>query len=135
MRALHPGCQHGRVGPPASLSSGVSFSEDQMKNDMFTNPEGWAQKAAGSLTDAKGEHYKTAITYVASRRDKRDKSADNTYPLNRGDLMVLVVLIDQELQANPPIADPIRLAAVREKLGDLVCDALEMSKEEAQKFK
>jgi len=23
MRAVHPGCQHGRVGPPASLSSGV----------------------------------------------------------------------------------------------------------------
>jgi len=49
--------------------------------------------------------------------------------------MVLVVLIDQELQANPPIADPVRLAAVREKLGDLVSDAPEMSKEEAQKFK
>lgn len=49
--------------------------------------------------------------------------------------MILVVLIDQELQANPPIADPIRLAALREKLGDLVADAPEMSKEEAQKFR
>jgi len=106
-----------------------------MKNDMFTNPEGWAQKAVGSLTDAQGEHYKTAITYVASRLHKRHESADKTYPLNRGDLMVLVVLINQELQANPPIVDPIRLAAVREKLGDLACDAPEMSKEEAQKFK
>ena len=49
--------------------------------------------------------------------------------------MLLVLLVDQELQANPPIADPIRLAAVREKLGDLVCDVSEMSKEEAQKFR
>jgi len=49
--------------------------------------------------------------------------------------MLLVVLIDQELQATPPIADPIRLAAVREKLGDLVADAPEISKEEAQKYR
>jgi len=106
-----------------------------MKNDMFTNPEGWAQKAVGSLTDAQGEHYKTAITYVASRRHKKVESADKTYPLNRGDLMLLVILIDQELHATAPIGDPMRLAAIREKLGDLVCDAPEMSKEEAQRFK
>ena len=87
------------------------------------------------ITDAQRKHYQTAITYVASRRDKKDVSADKTWPVNRGDLMLLVMLIDQELQANPPIADPIRLAAVREKLGDLVCDAPEMSKEEAQKFR
>jgi hypothetical protein len=58
-----------------------------------------------------------------------------TWPLNRGDLMLLVVLIDQEIQANPPIANAIRLVAMREKLGDLVADAPEMSKEEAQKFR
>jgi len=87
------------------------------------------------ITDAQRGHYETAILYIASRREKRDKSADKIYTLNRGDLLVLVVLIDQELQAKPPIADPIRLAAVREKLGDLVCDAPEMSKEEAQKFR
>src|SRR6266850_6645198 len=98
---------------------------------MITAPQGKQYKAAIALTDAQGKHYKTAITYVASRRHKRHESADKTYPLNRGDLMVLVVLIDQELQANPPIVDPARLAAVREKLGDLVCDAPEMSKEEA----
>jgi hypothetical protein len=87
------------------------------------------------ITDAQRKHYETAINYVASRRQKSDQSADKTWPLNRGDLMLLVVLIDQELQATPPIADPIRLAAVREKLGDLVADASEISKEEAQKFR
>ncbi len=87
------------------------------------------------ITDEQRKHYGTAITYVASRRDKKDESTDKTWPLNRGDLMILVVLIDQELQANPPIADPIRLAALREKLGDLVADAPEMSKEEARKFR
>jgi hypothetical protein len=87
------------------------------------------------ITEAQRKHYETAITYVASRRDKKDVSADKTWPVNRGDLMILVVLLDQELQASPPIADPIRLAALREKLGDLVADAPEMSKEEAQKFR
>jgi hypothetical protein len=87
------------------------------------------------ITEAQRKHYESAITFVASHRQKKDESADKTYPLNRGDLMLLVLLVDQELQANPPIADPIRLAAVREKLGDLVCDVSEMSKEEAQKFR
>lgn len=49
--------------------------------------------------------------------------------------MILVLLINQELQAESAIADPKRLAAIREKLGDLVCDAPEMSKEEAQIFR
>ena len=66
---------------------------------------------------------------------KKDATADTTWPLNRGELMLLVVLVDQELQANPPIADPLRLAAIREKLGDLVPDAKEMLKAEAQKFR
>jgi hypothetical protein len=48
---------------------------------------------------------------------------------------MLVLLLDQEMQAETPIADPKRLAAIREKLGDLVADAPEMSKEEAQKFR
>jgi hypothetical protein len=87
------------------------------------------------ITDAQRKHYETAITYLASRRDKPDAPLEKAWPLNRGDLMLLVVLIDQELQARPPIADPIRLAAVREKLGALVAAAPEMSKEEARKFK
>jgi hypothetical protein len=87
------------------------------------------------ITDAQRKHYETAISYVASRREKKEKSADKTWPVNRGDLMILVLLIDQELQVESPIADPKRLAAIREKLGDLVCDAPEMSKEEAQIFR
>jgi len=87
------------------------------------------------ITDAQRKHYETASTYVLSRREKQEESGGKRWPLNRGDLMLLVVLIDQELQADPTIADPLRLAAVREKLGDLVADAHEMSKEEAQKFR
>jgi hypothetical protein len=86
------------------------------------------------ITDAQRKHYETAISYVASRRQKSD-IAGKTWPLNRGDLMILVLLIDQELQAESPIANPKRLAALREKLGDLVFDAPEMSKEEAQIFR
>jgi len=87
------------------------------------------------ITDAQRKHYETAIAYVASRREKKEATADNAWPVNRGDLMLLVLLIDQELQATPPIADPKRLAAVREKLGNMVAGAPEMSKEEAQKFR
>lgn len=87
------------------------------------------------ITDAQRRHYETAGAYVLTRREKKGQGTGKTWPLNRGDLMLLVVLIDQELQANPPIADPIRLAAMREKLGDLVANAPEMSKEEAQKFR
>ena len=87
------------------------------------------------ITDAQRKHYETAVSYVASRREKKEKSADKTWPVNRGDLMILVLLIDQELQAESAIADPKRLAAIREKLGDLVCNAPEMSKEEAQIFR
>jgi hypothetical protein len=87
------------------------------------------------ITDAQRKHYETAVSYVVSRREKKEKSADKTWPVNRGDLMILVLLIDQELQAESPIADPKRLAAIREKLGDLVFEAPEMSKEEAQIFR
>jgi hypothetical protein len=87
------------------------------------------------ITDAQRKHYETAVSYVASRREKKETSAGKTWPMNRGDLMILVLLIDQELQAGSPIADPKRLAAIREKLGDLVCDAPEMTKEEAQIFR
>lgn len=87
------------------------------------------------ITDAQRKHYETAIAYVASRREKKEKNADTVWPVNRGDLMILVLLIDQELRAESPIADPKRLGAIREKLGDLVFDAPEMSKGEAQIFR
>jgi hypothetical protein len=87
------------------------------------------------ITDAQRKHYETASTYLASRRDKKETSAGKTWPLNRGDMLLLVLLVDQEMQTETPIADSRRLTAIREKLGDLVCDAPEMSKEEAQKFR
>lgn len=80
-------------------------------------------------------HYESAINFIASRRQKSEPGADKTYPVNRGDLLLLVVLIDQELQAENPAADVKRLAAIRGMLGDLVADAPEMSKEEAQIFR
>jgi hypothetical protein len=87
------------------------------------------------ITDAQRKHYETASTYLVSRRDKKEPSADKTWPLNRGDLLMLVLLLDQEISAETPIGDPKRFAAIREKLGDLVFDTPEMSKEEAQKFR
>jgi hypothetical protein len=87
------------------------------------------------ITDAQRKHYETAVGYVFSRREKTEQRAGQTWPINRGDLMILVLLIDQEFQAVSPIADPKRLAAIREKLGDLVHGAPEMSKEEAQIYR
>jgi hypothetical protein len=87
------------------------------------------------MTDDQRKHYESAINYVASHREKRGQGDDKTYPLNRGDILLLVMLIDQEMKAANPAADLKRLAAMRGKLGDLVFDAPEMSKEEAQQFR
>jgi hypothetical protein len=87
------------------------------------------------ITDEQRKHYASASQYVLSRRDKNEKSANKTYPLNRGDILILVMLIDQDISAATPSADIKRLAAIREKLGDLVFNAPEMSKEEAEPFR
>jgi hypothetical protein len=87
------------------------------------------------ITEDQRKHYASASQYVLSRRDKSDKSADKTYPINRGDILILVMLIDQDINAATPSADTKRLAAIRGKLGDLVFQAPEMSKEEAQPFR
>jgi hypothetical protein len=87
------------------------------------------------ITDDQRKHYATAINYVASRREKGGQTDDKTYPINRGDILLLVMLIEQEMKAATPAADVKRLAAMRGKLGDLVFDAPEMSKEEAQLFR
>jgi hypothetical protein len=87
------------------------------------------------ITDEQKKHYETAIHYVASRRERQAEHRDNAYPLCRGDIMCLVALIDQELKAATPIADLKRLSAIRGKLGDLVYDSPEMTKEEAQQFR
>lgn len=87
------------------------------------------------ITDEQKKHYATASHYVLDRLQKKVESTGTTYPLCRGDILLLVVLIEQELKSATPIADLKRLAAVREKLGDLVPDSPEMSKEEAQQFR
>ena len=87
------------------------------------------------ITEDQRKHYETAIHYVAGRREKGSQSDGKTYPFNRGDILLLVVLIDQEMKAANPVADLKRLTAIRGKLGDMVSDAPEMSKEEAQQFR
>jgi hypothetical protein len=61
------------------------------------------------------------------------KSNNNKFPLCRGDIMILVKLINQEMEADPSTLK--RLNAIREKPGDLVFDAPEMSRDEAKEFK
>jgi hypothetical protein len=85
-------------------------------------------------SDGKRKHYESAINYVASRREKSNARDDKTFPLNRGDILIIIMLIDQDMNAEPS-ADLKRLTAIRGKLGDLVADAPEMPKEEAQKFR
>jgi hypothetical protein len=87
------------------------------------------------ITDDQRNYYIIAANYLLSRREKANQSDTQAYPLNRGDLMLLLILIEQELKASTPCADPKRLAAVREKLGDLVPDTPEMTREEAQQFR
>lgn len=72
---------------------------------------------------------------AVSRREKGNKGDEKTYPFNRGDIPILVTLLEQEIKAASPAADLRRLAAIRGKLGDMVCEAPEMSKEEAQQFR
>ena len=80
------------------------------------------------------KRYETAISFLSSQIAKGRKTNDNKYPLSRGDIMILIMLIDHDMKTDPSAAVN-RLAAIREKLGDLVFDAPEMSKEEAQLFK
>ena len=87
------------------------------------------------LTEDQRKNYETAINYVVSRREKGSKGDEKSYPFNRGDILILVMLLDQEMKAPSPAADLKRLAAIRGKLGDMVSDAPEMSKEESQQFR
>jgi hypothetical protein len=81
----------------------------------------------------KQKHFADAINYLAGHIKQGKKSNNNTFPLCRGDIMMLVKLINQEMQADPSALK--RLTAIRGKLGDLVFDAPEMSREEAKELK
>ncbi|HXA44433.1 MAG TPA: hypothetical protein VNZ25_02910 [Candidatus Angelobacter sp.] len=81
----------------------------------------------------KQKHFADAINYLAEHIKQGKKSNNNIFPLCRGDIMMLVKLINQEMQADPSALK--RLTAIRGKLGDLVFDAPEMSREEAKELK
>jgi hypothetical protein len=82
----------------------------------------------------------SALNYITAKLSKTGKADDNTsYPLNRGDILILIMLINQGLQSAPsdwtnPLNEK-RLTAIREKLGNLAFDAPQMSKTEAQLFR
>jgi hypothetical protein len=82
---------------------------------------------------------KAALEYLAAKIAGGKKEGVATYPLNRGDLMILVMIIDRELRgASSDWTDPLnakRLTAIREKLGIFAIEAPQMSKAEAQQFR
>ena len=102
------------VPPPLTRTVSATFAHN-MKNDD------------------QQKHFVNAMHYVAGHVTQGRKSNDNKYPLCRGDILLLVKLINQEMEADPSALK--RLTAMREKLGDLVFDAPEMSKEEAKEFR
>ena len=82
---------------------------------------------------------KSAIEYVGAKVVKGSKDQGTNYPLNTGDIMLLVMLIERELPVAPSDwTEPLnvkRLRAIREKLGSLAVDSPKMSKEEAKQFR
>jgi hypothetical protein len=89
--------------------------------------------------DQKLKLFKSALDYITGKLAEGKKGDGTSYPLNRGDVIILVTLIEQELQfASSDWTDPLnakRLAAIREKLGSMAGDAPQMSKAEAQQFR
>jgi hypothetical protein len=77
--------------------------------------------------------------YTELKMAEGKKDCDASYPLNRGDILILVMLINRELPvASSDWADPFngkRLTAMREKLGNFAIDAPQMSSAEAQQFR
>jgi len=80
-----------------------------------------------------------ALEYIAAKVKTSPANGKPGHPLNRGDIMLLVVLIDQHLPvASDDWTDPLnrkRLTAIREKLGDFAITAPQMSKAEAKQFR
>jgi len=87
----------------------------------------------------KREQIAAASEYIVARLKAGKPGVSAAYPLNRGDVMILIMLIDRELPvASSDWTNPLngkRLAAIREKLGDFAVDAPQMSKAEAQQFR
>jgi hypothetical protein len=81
----------------------------------------------------KQKHFVDAINFLTEQIKQGKKGNNSRFPLCRGDIMMLVKLINQEMEADPSTLK--RLTAIRGKLGDLVFDAPEMSREEAKELK
>jgi hypothetical protein len=85
------------------------------------------------------ELQKSALEFLARKVAEGRKDDEASYPLNRGDIMILVMLINRELPVAPSDwTDPFngkRLTAIREKLGNFAIDAPQMSRAEAQQFR
>jgi hypothetical protein len=85
------------------------------------------------------ELQKAALDYLTAKLAGGNKESAKTHRLNRGDIMIMLMLIERELRsASSDWRDPLngkRLTAIREKLGDFAINAPEMSREEAQEFR
>jgi hypothetical protein len=93
----------------------------------------------GEKRDQKLELNQSAVEYLASKLAEGKKDCHTSYPLNRGDILILVMLMHRELAiASSDWSDPFngkRLTAIREKLGNFAIDAPQMSSAEAQQFR
>ena len=90
-------------------------------------------------SESEWKQFKSALEYITGKVAQGAKGDAKVYPLNRGDIILLVMLLNREMPtASSIVTDPLnlkRLTAIREKLGNLAVDAPQMSKEEAQQFR
>lgn len=82
---------------------------------------------------------KAALEYLTAKLAAGKNESATAYPLNRGDIMILLMLLERELRsASSDWMDPLngkRLTAIREKLGEFAINAPQMSRDEAQQFR
>jgi hypothetical protein len=81
----------------------------------------------------KQKQFMAAVEFVSGQIAQGKKINDKIYPLNRGDIIYLVMLIENEMKTDPSLLK--RFTAMREKLGHMAFDAPQMSKEESQQFR
>ena len=81
----------------------------------------------------KQKQFTAAVEFVSNQIAQGKKINGKSYPLNRGDIIYLVLLVENEMKADPSLLK--RFTAIREKLGQMAFDAPQMSKEEAQQFR
>src|ERR1700731_1278739 len=111
---------HQDASNPAVQRTGASrLAPRQISHQRLLAPVADPHVTLHMITDDQGKYYGIAAKYLLTRRTKSTQNS-KAYPLNRGDILLLVVLIEQEIKATAPCADRKRLAAIREKLGDLV---------------